>query len=132
MFFGFGWAVLGGFLLTSTKNWVQIRGYHGARWSSSPPPGCSSAPAWVRRTLAGLAVRAVEQAVPRNIVAMLLWTLIRHRATDSYRDNYFFLLILPAFLVAKQLMLERDISRPASPWPSACSASPSWSCWNAP
>jgi uncharacterized protein involved in response to NO len=29
MFFGFGWAVLGGFLLTSTKNWVNIRGYHG-------------------------------------------------------------------------------------------------------
>jgi uncharacterized protein involved in response to NO len=30
MFFGFGWAVLGGFLLTSTKNWVNIRGYHGS------------------------------------------------------------------------------------------------------
>ena len=29
MFFGFAWAVLGGFLLTSTKNWVNIRGYHG-------------------------------------------------------------------------------------------------------
>jgi hypothetical protein len=29
MFFGFGWAVLGGFLLTSTKNWVKVRGYHG-------------------------------------------------------------------------------------------------------
>ena len=29
MFFGFGWAVLGGFLLTSTKNWTHIRGYHG-------------------------------------------------------------------------------------------------------
>jgi uncharacterized protein involved in response to NO len=29
MFFGFGWAVLGGFLLTATKNWVQVRGYHG-------------------------------------------------------------------------------------------------------
>ena len=29
MFFGFGWAVLGGFLLTSTKNWVGSRGYHG-------------------------------------------------------------------------------------------------------
>jgi uncharacterized protein involved in response to NO len=25
MFFGFGWAVLGGFLLTSTKNWVKVR-----------------------------------------------------------------------------------------------------------
>ena len=29
MFFGFGWAVLGGFLLTATRNWVKIRGYHG-------------------------------------------------------------------------------------------------------
>lgn len=29
MFFGFGWAVLGGFLLTATKNWVQVRGWHG-------------------------------------------------------------------------------------------------------
>ena len=25
MFFGFGWAVLGGFLLTSTKNWLHPR-----------------------------------------------------------------------------------------------------------
>ena len=30
MYFGFGWAILGGFLLTSTKNWVNIRGHHGA------------------------------------------------------------------------------------------------------
>ena len=30
MFFGFGWAVLGGFLLTASKNWVNIRGYHGS------------------------------------------------------------------------------------------------------
>ncbi|MFZ5462249.1 MAG: NnrS family protein [Pseudomonadota bacterium] len=29
MFFGFGWAVMGGFLLTATKNWVRVRGYHG-------------------------------------------------------------------------------------------------------
>lgn len=31
MFFGFGWAVLGGFLLTSTKNWVGIRGHTGRK-----------------------------------------------------------------------------------------------------
>ncbi|HEX9181042.1 MAG TPA: NnrS family protein, partial [Burkholderiales bacterium] len=43
-----------------------------------------------------------------SIVAMLLWTLIRHRKGDSYRDNYFFLVILPAFLVAKFLMLGAD------------------------
>ena len=30
MFFGFGWAMLAGFLLTASKNWVKIRGYHGA------------------------------------------------------------------------------------------------------
>jgi uncharacterized protein involved in response to NO len=41
-----------------------------------------------------------------SIVVMLAWSLIRHRATDSYRDNYFFLLILPAFMVAKYLMLD--------------------------
>ena len=29
MFFGFGWALLGGFLLTATKNWVGIRGRNG-------------------------------------------------------------------------------------------------------
>ena len=30
MFFGFGWAVLGGFLLTSTKNWVKVREYQNS------------------------------------------------------------------------------------------------------
>jgi uncharacterized protein involved in response to NO len=39
---------------------------------------------------------------------MLLWTLIRHRKDDFYRDNYFFLLILPLFLLAKNLMLSSD------------------------
>src|SRR4051812_6242280 len=29
MFYGFGWAVMGGFLLTASKNWVKIRGIHG-------------------------------------------------------------------------------------------------------
>jgi uncharacterized protein involved in response to NO len=36
---------------------------------------------------------------------MLLWSLIRHRQSDSFRDNYFFLIILPLFLVAKNLLL---------------------------
>jgi hypothetical protein len=46
MFFGFGWAVLGGFLLTSTKNWVGVRGYHGTPLICSPPPGWSNALPW--------------------------------------------------------------------------------------
>ena len=41
-------------------------------------------------------------------VAMLLWTLIRHRKNDSYRDNYFFLIVLPLFLISKNLMLSAE------------------------
>jgi uncharacterized protein involved in response to NO len=109
MFFGFGWAVLGGFLLTATKNWVSIRGYHGAALA------CLAA-AWViERVGMGfggawpLAVFGVSNKLfLGGIVAMLLWTLVRYRKQDSYRDNYFFLLILPAFLIAKQLMLDAE------------------------
>lgn len=109
MFFGFGWAVLGGFLLTSSKNWVQIRGYHGASL-------IFLVAAWLFER-AGMGFgghwpaflfEISSKLFLSSIVAMLLWTLIHHRKTDSYRDNYFFLLILPAFLIAKQLMLSAD------------------------
>ncbi|HNH35079.1 MAG TPA: NnrS family protein, partial [Rhodocyclaceae bacterium] len=33
-------------------------------------------------------------------------TLVRHRATDTYRDNVIFLVVLPAFLAAKWLLLD--------------------------
>ena len=107
MFFGFGWAVLGGFLLTSTKNWVQIRGYHGAALVFLAAAWLFERvgmgfgghwPAWLFQ-LSNLIFLG-------SIVIMLTWSLVRHRATDSYRDNYFFLLILPAFMVAKYLMLD--------------------------
>jgi len=107
MFFGFGWAVLGGFLLTSTKNWVNIRGYHG-------PALMLLAAAWIIERI-GMAFGGSwplplfllsNNLFLGSIVAMLLWTLIRHRDKDSYRDNAFFLIMLPGFLVAKYLMLE--------------------------
>jgi len=103
MFFGFGWAVLGGFLLTSTKNWVNIRGYHG-------PALMLLAAAWIiERT--GMSIGGNWPAplfvLSNNlflgsIVAMLLWTLIRHR------QNVIFLVMLPGFLLAKYLMLYGD------------------------
>lgn len=110
MFFGFGWAVLGGFLLTSTKNWVGVRGYHGATlmWLVA---------AWLLERLAmgfggdwpaPLFLLATNLFLP-GIVALLLATLIRHRATDSYRlDNGFFLVILPLFWIAKTLLLQPE------------------------
>jgi uncharacterized protein involved in response to NO len=109
MFFGFGWAVLGGFLLTSTKNWVQIRGYHGASL-------IFLVAAWLFERLGmwfggrwpAPLFELSSNLFLASIVAMLVWTLARHRKSDNYSDNYFFLLILPAFLVAKHLMLSTE------------------------
>jgi len=106
MFFGFGWAVLGGFLLTSTKNWVNIRGYHG-------PALMLLAAAWLVERL-GMSfggqwplpvAMLANNAFLGSIAAMLVWTLVRYRGQDSYRDNAFFMVMLPAFLIAKYLML---------------------------
>ncbi|MCE1244078.1 NnrS family protein [Oryzomicrobium sp.] len=107
MFFGFGWAVMGGFLLTSTKNWVNVRGYHGA-------PLIALVAAWLveryalwagadwPRPLFLLAGNLFLLA----IVAMLAATLVVHRKTDSYKDNAIFLVVLPLFLIAKNLLLD--------------------------
>ena len=109
MFFGFGWAVLGGFLLTSTKNWVKVRGYHGralillvGAWL------LERACMWFAGDLPALVFRLSSNLFLAAIVVMLLWTLIRHRRTDSFADNYFFLIVLPLFLVAKNLLLSAD------------------------
>ncbi|MDD5176956.1 MAG: NnrS family protein [Sterolibacterium sp.] len=109
MFFGFGWAILGGFLLTSTKNWVRVRGYHGsslmflaAAWISE------RAGMWFEGSWSSLLFRFSNNLFLVSTGAMLLWTLVRHRKNDSFRDNYYFLLIIPAFLVAKNLMLGTD------------------------
>jgi uncharacterized protein involved in response to NO len=110
MFFGFGWAVLGGFLLTASKNWVGVRGYHGGTLMFL-------AAAWVFERV-GMSFGADWPAplflLSNNlflcsIVVLLLATLIRHRGTDSYRrDNIFFLIILPLFWIAKTLLLQPE------------------------
>ena len=108
MFFGFGWAVLGGFLLTATKNWVQVRGWHG-------PALVGLAAAWVIERV-GMAFGAgwppllfwlSNLLFLAAIVAMLLWTLLRHRGQDSFADNPFFYVVLPAFLAAKLQVLDQ-------------------------
>ncbi len=109
MFFGFGWAVIGGFLLTATKNWVQIRGFHGyALMALSVAWLLERFGMWFEAKLPWLVFVVSNNLFLVSIVAMLAWTLIRHRKTDSYRDNYFFLLVLPMFLAAKYLMLNAE------------------------
>jgi uncharacterized protein involved in response to NO len=106
MLYGFGWAVLGGFLLTASKNWVGIRGYHGGTlvflagawlleragmwFGGAWPPGVF----WLSILL-----------FPVAMIGLLLATLLRHRAADSYRDNVYFVLALPLFVPAQWLLL---------------------------
>ena len=107
MLFGFGWAVLGGFMLTATKNWVKIRGYHGPMlimlvlfWL------VERAGMWFAGSLSPAAFAIANNVFPATIIAMLLRTLLRHRENDSYRsENWAFLIILPLFVAAKQLLL---------------------------
>ena len=108
MFFGFGWAMLAGFLLTASKNWVKIRGYHGGAL-------VFLAAAWGFERL-GMVFGAAwppplfllsNQLFLVAVVTMLLWTLVRHRNADGYRrDNIYFLLLLPLFPVSKVLLLD--------------------------
>lgn len=107
MFFGFGWAVLGGFLLTSTKTWVKIRGFHGytlillaTAWL------VERIGMWFAGNLPALLFGITSNFFIATVTALLLWTLLRHRKNDSYRtDNIFFLFMLPAFVIAKNLLL---------------------------
>jgi uncharacterized protein involved in response to NO len=113
MFYGFGWAVLGGFLLTASKNWVKIRGIHGAPlfllalfWLFERylmfNPGLLSELPWLRLLLLNSYMFGVS--------AYVLWTLWFHRKNDFYSDNFFFFLILVTFFFAKNLLLSSTSS----------------------
>lgn len=106
MFFGFGWALLAGFLLTASKNWLAIRGYHGTAliyltgaWllERLTINGGQAWPWWLQ--VIGLYTFIV------SIIGMLLYSLMRYRDQDSFKDNYYFMLALPLFVIAKYALL---------------------------
>ncbi|MBL8917846.1 MAG: NnrS family protein [Myxococcaceae bacterium] len=106
MFHGFGLAVLGGFLLTATKNWVQVRGHHGhtlqllvTAWTFERLVVWfgGSWPAWFRWP--------ALHVFPALLITLVLWTLVRGRKADSYRDNVLFIIALPVLLAARALLL---------------------------
>lgn len=107
MLFGFGWATLAGFLLTASKNWVGVRGWHG--WALAVP-----ATLWLADRLAmalgdgwpPVLFWAVSLSGVVFVVGLLLHTLISERQRDSYRiDNRYFLIALPLLPFAKALLL---------------------------
>lgn len=106
MIFGFGWAVLGGFLLTASKNWLQIRGLHGR-------PLAVAVLFWLVERVAVLSAGSLApwlrwvllNAFLLFVAGYVVWSLVRYRKQDSFSDNYFFLVALPLFLIAKNLLL---------------------------
>ena len=103
MFYGFGMAVLAGFLLTATKNWAGVRGYQGkalmvpvAFWIlerlviNFAPPNLPPIGYWI-----------FSMAFMISLTAMISYTLI----SKKNRVNYVFVAILALFVVAKALML---------------------------
>jgi len=109
MFFGFGWAVLGGFLLTATRSWVKVRGYHGAALMFLVVAWLlERAGMWFEGLLPHWLFFFSNHLFLGSIVAMIAWTLARNRKTDFYRDNFHFLLVLPMFLISKNLLLSAD------------------------
>jgi len=108
MLYGFGWAALGGFLLTSSKNWVKIRGVHGAgliflftlwvleRIVFHLPPSSSG----IQNIFLNTSVIATAGYIFR--------TLLINRKADFYRDNFFFMIALVFFVPAKILILSEE------------------------
>lgn len=108
MLYGFGWAVLGGFLLTSSKNWVRIRGLHGGPLALAAALWCVERVAvfaWGRSAREPV-VFVLVNAFALYVIGYLVWTLVKFRKQDFYKDNWIFVVALPVFLVARNLMLD--------------------------
>lgn len=107
MFYGFGGAVLFGFLLTASKNWVGTPGYRGHALIALSLAWCAERLGMqLGASWPALLFWIANLAFIVLAVGMLLHTLIKYRAQDSYRsDNIFFLIALPLLLPAKLLLL---------------------------
>ncbi len=109
MIFGFGWAVLGGFLLTASKNWVKIRGLHGLSLAFAVVCWLIERAAMLRAgAWPGWLWWPLVNAFLLYVSGYVVWTLIRYRKRDSFSDNAFFLVALPLFLLAKNLLLNAE------------------------
>lgn len=109
MLFGFGWAVMAGFLLTASKNWLKLRGLHGG-------PLVLAVTLWLieRALAAGLIPSSVLPIGVRYLLmsgsvlfvaTYITYCLVRYRSQDTFRDNFFFIGALPLFIAGKSMIL---------------------------
>jgi uncharacterized protein involved in response to NO len=110
MFFGFGWALLGGFLLTASKNWLGIRGHHGATLAVLVILWCADR---IAMAFGGdwpiPIVYTLSFPFLVAIVALLEIDLVLGHGADSYKDNVYFIIALPLFIIAKAALLNGGI-----------------------
>lgn len=106
MLFGFGGAVLFGFLLTASKNWVKVRGIHGLGLI------CLTV-LWILERLFFYPLMQSHPLLkhvglslfPLICGTYIAVTLIKYRKNDSFKDNYFFLILLTFMLITKNLLI---------------------------
>lgn len=105
MYFGFGWAVLGGFMLTATKNWAGVRGFHGGVLALLVVLWLFDRAAfWLPAGVPGFLQMLMHNAFLLLIVPLILWTLLTNLQKVAV-DNWYFILSLPLFIVSKNLLL---------------------------
>ena len=108
MLFGFGGAVLAGFLLTASKNWVKTRGMHGKFLALACLLWLLERlliPHLPANTIPGIIVINI---FPIYVFGYIIKDLIVHRKQDSFKDNYFFVFALPIFMMSKNLVTDPD------------------------
>ena len=115
MLFGFGLAVLGGFLLTASKNWVKVRGINGI-------PLMMLTALWLLERFAVYfpdyfgGYKSVLWIILNNLFLVslsgyIITKLYKHRKNDSFPDNFFFYILLAMIILAKNLLLSETNSR---------------------
>ncbi len=105
MLFGYAGAMLIGFLLTSSKNWVKVRGIHGV-------PLMLLAGLWIseRFFIYFPSVDPIAKHIGLSLFILfsggyIIWTLIKYHKNDFFKDNYFFIFLLCFILLAKNLLI---------------------------
>lgn len=106
MLFGFAGSVLIGFLLTASKNWVNVRGIHGA--SLMALVGL-----WIFERVFiyfGPNIGPIFKHIGLSVFfaasgIYIVSTLLRYRHNDNFKDNYFFVILMGLILVAKNLLV---------------------------
>ena len=102
MFYGFGWAVLGGFLLTASRNWVKTRGLHGGPLALAVGP-------WLLGRVAVFLDPSLLRLALLNAFELYLIAFLVFEIGTNFRkgspQNAWFLVALPLFLLAKNLLI---------------------------